>query len=45
MFENLVNSNDSAINSELSNLLDFSLKETKKFIKEFLERVKEAKAI
>ena len=33
----------SQISGELSNLLDFSLKETKKFINDYLERVKEVK--
>lgn len=32
------------IESELSNLLDFSLKECKKFIKELVEKVKHARA-
>lgn len=44
MFKNLTESDTSQITSELSGLLDFSLKETKKFIREFIERVKAANA-
>ena len=44
MFDNLTKSDSSAIKNELSSLLDFSLKETKKFIKEFVEKVEHVRA-
>lgn len=41
MFDNLTtNSTEAQIHQELSNLLDFTQKETKRFIKEFVEKVK-----
>jgi hypothetical protein len=39
MVENLLNLDSASINQEVSGLLDFSKKEVKKFIKEFIERV------
>jgi ribosomal protein L18E len=39
MVENLLNLDSASINQEISGLLDFSKKEVKKFIKEFIERV------
>ena len=44
MFENLCTQDSQAIQKELSGLLDFSLKETKKFIKEFVERIEKVRA-
>lgn len=43
MIDNLTSQDNASINSELCSLLDSSLKETKKFIKEFLERVRTAR--
>lgn len=39
MVINLMNLDAQSIDQELSGLLDFSKKEVKKFIKEFIERV------
>jgi hypothetical protein len=44
MFQNLMNSTSDQINKELSNLLDSSLKEVKKYIKELIEKIKAAQA-
>ena len=42
MFQNLMNSTPDQINKELSNLLDSSLKEVKKYIKELIDKIKAA---
>lgn len=39
MVENWVNLDSASINQEISGLLDYSKKEVKKFIKDFIERV------
>jgi hypothetical protein len=39
MIQNLVQLDTASINQELSGLLDFSKREVKKFIKEFIDRV------
>ena len=39
MVDNLLNLDSATINQEISGLLDYSKKEVKKFIKEFIERV------
>lgn len=39
MVENLLNLDSASINQEISGLLDYSKKEVKKFIKDFIERV------
>ena len=39
-----MNSTPDQINKELSNLLDSSLKEVKKYIKELIEKIKAAQA-
>lgn len=44
LFNDLCNADVTTINNELSNLLDFSVKENKAFIKEFAERVAQAHA-
>ena len=41
MFDNMLKLDVKSITSELSNLLDFNLKETKKFIKELTDRIKQ----
>ena len=44
LFDNLCEEDANKISQELSNLLDFSVKENKAFIKDFAERVAQAKA-
>ena len=44
MFSNHEKMSTQQINDEMSNLLDYSLKETKKFIKDYLERVSEQRS-
>jgi hypothetical protein len=39
MVDNLINLDSASINQEISGLLDFSKREVKKFIKDFIERV------
>ena len=43
MFLSLCETPSANIQAELSNLLDYSLKDTKKFIKELIERVQQVK--
>ena len=44
LFTDLCGADATTINNELSNLLDFSVKENKAFIKDFAERVAQARA-
>jgi len=44
LFNNLCDEDASKISKELSNLLDFSVKENKAFIKDFADRVGQVKA-
>ncbi len=44
MFDRITKEDSSTIKNELSGLLDYSLKETKKFIKEFIEKVESTRA-
>lgn len=39
--ENLISKDSASINQELSNLLDFTMKENKKYISEFIDRVEQ----
>lgn len=39
MVDNMINLDSASINQELSNILDITQREVKKFIKEFIERV------
>ena len=43
MFQNMCKSSEEEIRTDLTNLLDFSAKDVKKFIKEFQEKVKNLK--
>ena len=44
LFTNLCDEESTKISKELSNLLDYSVKENKAFIKDFVDKVKQAKA-